>query len=105
MLSYISEHSSESLDLTEVAKVFNFNYSYLSSYFNSHIQEGFSEYLNKIRVEKACVLLKQTPLSIAEISESVGYSDQSYFCRVFKKLTGHTPSSYRRRYYTTGGSL
>lgn len=98
LMAYICEHSSESLDLTEVAKVFNFNYYYLSSYFNQHSEEGFSDYLNKIRIEKACELLKHAMLPIAEISNKVGYSDQSYFSRVFKKITGHTPSTYRRLY-------
>lgn len=98
LMNYICEHSSEALDLAEVAKVFNFNYNYLSSYFNLHSEEGFSDYLNKIRIEKACELLKNAMFSIAEISEKVGYSDQSYFSRVFKKITGRTPSSYRRAY-------
>ncbi|BCN29962.1 response regulator transcription factor [Anaeromicropila herbilytica] len=99
IMNYILEHSSEDLDLAEVAKAFNFNYYYLSSYFNSHIKEGFSDYLNKIRVDKACTMLKQSRQSIADISEEVGYTDQSYFSRVFKKITGYTPSAYRRRYH------
>lgn len=94
--NYIWEHSGEKLDLTEIATVFGFNYHYISSYFNQHISEGFSGYLNKIRIEKACVLLKDKKIPIADISGEVGYSDHGYFCRVFKKHTGKTPSQYRR---------
>lgn len=96
MLDYIAEHYKEDLDLTNLAEVFNFNYSYLSSYFNTKMGEGFSEYLNRIRIRHACQYLEKGETSIAAVSSLVGYSDQSYFCRVFKKITGVTPSAYRR---------
>lgn len=96
MLQYIREHYREDLDLKNLAEVFNFNYSYLSAYFNSHVGEGFSEYLNRIRIQKACDFLSREDGSISEVSALVGYSDHSYFCRVFKKITGKTPSRYRR---------
>lgn len=96
MLEYISKHYQDELDLTNLADTFNFNYSYLSTYFNTKMGEGFSEYLNRIRVSHACRYLEKGELSIAVISDKVGYSDQSYFCRVFKKITGETPSTYRR---------
>lgn len=95
---YIIEHYMEPLDLDTIAKQFNYNYNYLSSYFNSKNYEGFSGYLNKVRIEKACELLKKEDMPISDISYAVGYSDHSYFCRVFKKSTGYTPSVYRRRF-------
>ena len=94
---YIKEHYQEALELTELADRFGFNYHYLSSYFSKYIKEGFSGYLNKIRIEKACELLRKGEMSISEISASTGYSDHSYFCRVFKKVTGNTPSYYKRQ--------
>ena len=97
MKDYIARHYNEELDLKELSRIFGFNYHYLSSYFNQHTKEGFSEYLNKIRIEKACEMLKDSQCTIAEVSRQSGYSDQSYFCRVFKKITGDTPSTYRRR--------
>ncbi|MDD3277302.1 MAG: response regulator [Lachnospiraceae bacterium] len=96
MLEYISEHYREEMDLADLAQNFNFNYSYLSTYFNTRMGEGFSEYLNRIRISRACTQLEKGELSISVISDMVGYSDQSYFCRVFKKITGETPSAYRR---------
>ena len=95
--TYIKEHYNENLDLTEIATRFNFNYHYLSSYFGRYTKEGFSGYINKIRIEKACELLKQGKYSISEISSMIGYSDHSYFCRVFKKQVHETPSEYKRR--------
>lgn len=97
MKKYIKEHYQEQLELSEIAENFNFNYHYLSSYFNKHTKEGFSGYLNKIRIEKACELLRKGDMSISQISAAIGYSDHSYFCRVFKKMIGNTPSSYKRQ--------
>ena len=95
IIQYIHAHYDEQLNLTDVSKLFNFNYYYLSSYFSSHNKEGFNEFLNKIRIEKACDFLKQD-IPISDISSMVGYSDHSYFCKVFKKFTGLTPSNFRK---------
>lgn len=96
LLDYIKEHYAEPLTLKDVAKHFHFNPSYLSSYFSTHNQEGFIEYLNKIRVEEAAKLLINGTQNISEISGLVGYSDHSYFCKVFKKIKGVSPSQYKR---------
>ncbi|ADL53744.1 response regulator transcription factor [Clostridium cellulovorans] len=92
---YVYTHYNEQLTLSDVSKLFNFNYHYLSSYFSLHNKEGFNEFLNKIRIEKACDFLKQD-IPISDISSMVGYSDHSYFCKVFKKFTGLTPSNFRK---------
>ncbi|MEC0093333.1 response regulator transcription factor [Paenibacillus macquariensis] len=99
LLDYMHEHYADQLTLAELSKYFHFNTSYLSSYFSAHMNEGFSEYLNRIRIEKAMELLNDDSITISEISGRVGYSDHSYFCKVFKKFTGDSPSSYRRKKY------
>ncbi|ALC89417.1 hypothetical protein AM500_06180 [Bacillus sp. FJAT-18017] len=95
---YIVEHYQEPLTLTDVAAHFHFNPSYLSSYFSANNDESFTEYLNKIRIEEAAKLLTAGSEPISEISARVGYSDHSYFCKVFKKLKGVSPSQYKRKY-------
>ena len=94
--AYLQDHYSEPLTLNAIAKKFNFSYYYLSTYFSAHSDEGFNEYLNRIRIEKSLELLRNKSIPISEISAMVGYSDHSYFCKVFKKFTGHTPSEYRK---------
>lgn len=94
---YINQHYAENLELAQIAKKFNYNYNYLSTYFNQRMQESFSEYLNRIRIEKACEILKTTSHTIAQVSEMVGYSDPSYFSKIFKNQTGRTPSQWKRR--------
>jgi two-component system, response regulator YesN len=97
LIEYIEEHYAEPLTLTGVAKHFHFNPSYLSNYFSTHNNEGFIEYLNRVRIEEATKLLTRGTESISEISGMVGYSDHSYFCKVFKKLKGLSPSQYKRK--------
>ncbi|MCZ8518440.1 MULTISPECIES: response regulator transcription factor [Paenibacillus] len=98
LLAYIHEHYSEPLTLSEVAKHFHFNPSYLSSYFASNSKEGFNEYVNRIRIEEAAKLLRTGDVAISDIGARVGYADHSYFCKVFKKFTGMSPSRYRKNH-------
>ncbi|WP_223594426.1 response regulator transcription factor [Neobacillus bataviensis] len=97
IMEYIRNHYAEPITLKDVAKQFHFNPSYLSNYFSTHNNEGFIEYLNKIRIEEAAKMLIKGTVSISEISGLVGYSDHSYFCKVFKKIKGLSPSQYKRK--------
>ena len=56
---------------------------------------NFSAYLNEFRVDKAQQLIRDSRLSLKDVGTAVGYSDANYFTRVFKRLTGQTPSEYR----------
>ena len=93
----MEEHCAEALTLNDVAKRFNFNYSYLSSYFSANNREGFSEYLNRARIRRAEELRRKGDIPVSEVCGMVGYGDHSYFCKVFKKFTGKTPSEFRRQ--------
>ncbi|WP_152392048.1 response regulator transcription factor [Paenibacillus guangzhouensis] len=98
LLDYIEEHYAEPISLTEMAKHFHFNPSYLSTFFAAHHHEGFKEHLNRVRIDKAADLLRYSDTSISDIGSMVGYGDHSYFCKVFKRNTGLSPSQYRRQY-------
>jgi two-component system, response regulator YesN len=98
ILQFIEDHYADQLSLSDVAEHFHFNPSYLSNYFSTHNKEGFIEYLNKVRIEKASQLLLKDSASISEISGLVGFSDHSYFCKVFKKINGMSPSKFRRKH-------
>ena len=96
--SYVEEHYHEQIYLSSIADKLYLNYSYLSSYFNNYANESFTDYLNKVRITKAKEFLKDPSISISEVSELVGYTDQSYFGKVFKKSTGISPSAYRKKH-------
>ncbi|MBM7553886.1 response regulator transcription factor [Thalassobacillus pellis] len=97
LLEYIDVHYAEPLSLTTLADYFHFNPSYLSSYFSNHHNVGFSDYLNHVRIEKAKHMLASSAASVSEISDMVGYSEPSYFCKVFKRLEGSSPGRYRKK--------
>ncbi|GAA0310287.1 two-component system response regulator YesN [Gracilibacillus halotolerans] len=97
LLQYIDENYQEPLTLEDLANHFHFNPSYLSSYFSKQMNQGFNEYLHKTRIEQAKNLLKKHEISISSISEKIGYSDPSYFTKVFKKMEGISPRQYRRK--------
>ena len=92
---YISRHFSEDISLAVIADELHVNTSYLSTLFRQVTGITFKEYLNRVRVEEAARLLSNTDYSVMEIAVACGYRDQSYFTKVFKKLTGLTPKQYR----------
>jgi len=93
---YIQENCTRPITLKSVAEKFHFNPSYFSSYFSKHHSGGFNEYLNRLRIKEAAYLLYTTEKSITEISVQSGYSDHSYFCKVFKRLMDVSPKEYRK---------
>ena len=96
ILKYIEENYRDELTLEDLAHNFGFNYNYLSTWFAQHMKGGFSDHLNRLRIQKACELLNTTDIPISQAGMEVGYSDHSYFSRVFRKYTGKTPSEWRR---------
>ncbi|WP_026701284.1 response regulator transcription factor [Salibacterium aidingense] len=96
LLQFIENHYAEPLSLTTLSESFHFNPSYLSSYFSTHLNIGFSDYLNQVRIVKAKQILETSSVSVSMVSEMVGYSDPSYFCKVFKQMEGSSPGSYRK---------
>ena len=94
-IQYISKHYTSALTLEEVAMHVGLNPSYFSSYFKQMCGSSFKEYLNMVRIEEAKRLLSNTDYSILDIAIAIGFDNQSYFSKVFKKYTGLTPKHYR----------
>ena len=92
---YISEHFNAPLTLEEVAAHVHLHPSYFSTLFKSSTGSSFKEYLNMVRIEESKRLLSNTDYSIIDIAVAVGFEDQSYFSKVFKKYTGLTPKQFR----------
>lgn len=94
-VDYVARHFSEDITLSSVAEELHVNTSYLSMLFKQVTGATFKEHLNRVRVGEAERLLANTDYPIIEIAIACGYSDQSYFTKVFKKYTGLTPRQYR----------
>ncbi len=94
-IQYIEEHYQEKLKLSDVAEQVYVSQWHLSKLLNRHMEQNFSEILNRIRIEKARELLKDPSLRICDISEQVGFLDIAHFSRVFKKQVGKSANDYR----------
>lgn len=92
---YIKCHYASKLTLDEVAKHVYLSKSYLSRIFKEELHCNFAEYVNKMRVEKSKILLMDHSISLIELAAMVGFEDQSYFTKVFKKIVGVSPGKYR----------
>ena len=97
MTRYIDEHFSENLSLKELAEQNFLSFHYSSELFKKYTGEMFTQYLTRIRMREAEKMLLAKELSIEEIAHQCGYSDYSYFVKVFKKWSNMTPHQYRNR--------
>ena len=92
---YIQENYHTDLNLQTAAQAMNYSDTHFCRLFKRCFQVNFSVYLTQYRITRAQELLRETMASVKEISARCGYTDTSYFIRVFKRLTGVTPSEYR----------
>ena len=94
-LHYIALHLHRELSLEEIAEKMGVHSTYLSKQFNKEVKISLSNYINEKRIQEAEKLLKTTKKSIAEIAVELSYHEVNYFTKVFKKITGKTPTEYR----------
>ena len=96
ILEYISANFADSITLSELSKRFSLSESYIARLFNKKLGTTLSEYVNTLRIQFACTLLRSSSMKLCEIAEKTGFSNQYYFSRVFKKIHGTTPIKFRK---------
>ncbi|WP_028307068.1 response regulator [Desulfitibacter alkalitolerans] len=96
VLEYIEENYNSELTLSNLSKVIYLSPDYFSRIFKDQVGSTFSEYILKIRIEKAKELLNNLDIPVSEIGRKVGYSDPNYFSRVFTRAVGMPPSRFRQ---------
>jgi YesN/AraC family two-component response regulator len=94
--TYIKNHYMEKITLEVVAGEVFLSPPYFSKVFKEEVRCTFNHYLNKIRIDQSKRLLLNQHIPLADVSNLVGYEDQSYFSKVFKKLTGLSPLKFRQ---------
>lgn len=95
MTSFIEAHYPEDISMQDAAAALRYSDAYFCKLFKQCFKVNFSTYLNEFRVRKAQQLMADARMSLKDISTACGYSDANYFARVFKRITGQTPSDYR----------
>ncbi|WHH60744.1 response regulator [Petroclostridium sp. X23] len=96
--AYISENYRNNITLNEVADIVFLNSSYLSNLFKKETGINFINYLTNFRMEIAKELLKDVRYRVNEVAELSGYMDADYFCKLFKRVVGISPTRYRKMY-------
>lgn len=98
LVVYMEQNLKEDLRFEDLAQLANMSPTSLRRAFQHSFSCSPMSYLQKLRIQKAMLLMADPDLSITEIAHSVGYNDSSYFARVFKQETSQTPKMYRARY-------
>lgn len=104
-VAYINNHMHENISVKHLADKLHMNASYFSVLFKEQTGISFSDYMKRIRMQKAKELLLTTRLPIWVIAEKIGYQTDKYFIRVFKENEGISPGQYRQRVLNVGSSI
>ncbi|MBE3554972.1 MAG: helix-turn-helix transcriptional regulator, partial [Thermicanus sp.] len=100
VITFLHKHSHQTITLEQAAKEAGMSPYSLSKRFKEEKGINFIDYLTALRIEKAKTLLQDPSRSLKEICYTVGYHDPNYFSRVFKRITGVSPTEYREKMRT-----
>lgn len=101
--AYIDENLTKRLTLADVAGVFGYSQSYISTLFGKYSALGFTDYVNNAKIEKAKKLLANQGSMVYEVASELGFESPFYFSKVFKKVTGVSPTTWQSSFAESGG--
>ncbi len=99
---FMEKNYSEPINLDMISQAVFLSPNYFSSFFKENTGYNVSEYLIRVRIEKAKELLKNFKLTVSKVAELVGYEDSNYFNQLFKKVEGIPPGEYRKKVSPSG---
>lgn len=99
IVRYMYKHLDENLKLEDLSRELQLSKSYINAVFKKYANRAPIDFFINLKMQEACKLLKSTDMYIVEISQSLGYEDQYYFSRIFKKVIGVSPTEYRNGDY------
>lgn len=95
MVDYLRQHYTQPLSLESLSQLMGYTPQYLSNLFHKDTGVTLQHFLQLLRIEKACQLLNNRTLRMADVAQTVGYSDVKYFSRVFKRHKGVSPKEFK----------
>jgi two-component system response regulator YesN len=96
--AYITKNFHKSISLDEVAQTVHLSPYYFSRIFKAERGCNFVEFLTKVRIDKAKLMLQDPEQTVIRVAAEAGYQDASYFCRVFRQEVGVTPNQFRTKH-------
>lgn len=101
VIDYINKHIGENLKLEALASMVHLQPNYFIRIFKKYTHYSPMSYVNKLKMDHSMLLLKNTDSHIKEISDQLGFCNEFYFSKIFKKVVGFNPKQYRNMYQTT----
>ena len=96
-IKYIEEnHYLNDLNINNISEKLEMTSSYLSKLLKKETGLSFIDYVTNVRIKKAMYIMEDPTVKIYDVAELIGYSNQHYFCRAFKKVVGISPTEYKR---------
>ena len=93
---YMLRNINKTLTLDDLCQEFGYSKSHMNNLFRKYTRLPPIDFFHSIKIEQACVMLRSSNKMIYEIAADLGYSDQYYFSRVFRKIVGVSPREYRK---------
>lgn len=98
IIQYINENYNHIADIEQIAQHFFISKYHLCRFFRKNLGIPLISYVNTIKIREACALMRNGNFSMTQIALQCGFNSSSYFCKVFKKETGISPSEYQRKH-------
>ena len=95
VIKYCSKNYAQDITLANIAEVLHVSKYYVSHLFGKKLKISFSDYINTMRIKRACELLNKKDMSVIDIGFAVGYNSTRSFNRCFKNICGVSPKEYR----------
>ena len=99
---YIHENYMFDISMQDAARAMNYSEAYFCKLFKQCFDQNFTSYLTQYRIKEAKKMLEQPTVNVKEIGRAVGYGDSNYFAKVFKRITGQSPTEYRLSIFQKG---
>lgn len=96
---YIRKHYMFELSMQDLARSMNYSEAYFCKLFKQFFGQNFTSYLTDYRVREAKKMLEEPTVNVKEVGKAVGYGDPNYFAKVFKRMTGQSPTEYRQEIF------
>ena len=99
IMEFINQNYMYEISITNLSEIFDLSPNYISSLFHKKTNMKLTDYIGKVRINKSKKLLAETDLNVDDISEAVGYHSTRHYAKLFKTITGISPSEYRKNLY------
>ncbi len=97
VIAYLNERVKETVRVSDICDEFGYSRSFMNKLFQTHTGDSIAAYFIKLKIDRAKALIRETNMNFSQISSRLSFENPQYFSRVFKRLSGMTPSEFKKR--------